>query len=146
MFELPDIMPFAVTCGIQRVAAAPEAVVLRLPFATAVLDQRGTVHLGAVFTLAHVALSELLALNLDLRDVSFVTSDVRLRRHRGARSDLECRVSLAASDRKRLAGALATEGRAQLVTTVVVREADGAAAAEMDFHVEFRAVRPGPRS
>lgn len=143
MFDLPDILPFAATCGIERVSAGADLVVLRLPAATAVNDHLGAVHAGALFTLAHVAFSELLALNVDLRTVSFRLRDAHLRVVRSARGDVVCRATLPVGARERVEAALESDGRALLATSLVVAEMGGGTVAEVDLEVGFRSLRGG---
>jgi len=143
VFDLPDILPFAATCGIERVTAGADLVILRLPASTTVMDHLGAVHAGAVFTLAHVAFSELLALNVDLRMVAFTLQTARLRLVRAARGDLVCRATLPRGGRERVESGLQARGQALLATTLSVSEAGAGVVAEVDVEIAFRALRLG---
>lgn len=137
--HLRSSVPFASFVGVQIVELEPGRAVARLPERHECSNHIGSVHAGALFTLAEAASGAAMAGALApmLLGVRPVTSRADIVYRKIARGPLEA-VAEAGTPPEQLLATLGSEGRCQFPVTVSIRDQEGdeVASFSVDWHVK----------
>lgn len=141
MFDLNTILPFSKTLNISVVKGSLEELELTMPIDPRIHNHIGTIHAGALFTLAEITAGGILALNFDLTKVWFVNLESRIRYHKPARTDVTGRTALGPGEADRLKTMFAEAGKLDYTHGCTLVDADENLVAEYEADFVFRPMR-----
>lgn len=131
-------VPFVRKTGVVTEDVSVRDARLRLPLDPDNLNAQGTVHVGAIATLAEAAASAVVGLAFDPARFTFICKAVELRYRRAGRTDLWAKAQLGHEAQTGAEERAWTEGKADLPVLIEVVDQGGERVAEASVTLSLR--------
>lgn len=131
-------VPFAKKVGVCLEDASPADARVRLPLSDTNLGRQGSVHIGALSTVAEAAAAALVLVAYDRARITFHCKAVELRHRRAARTDLWAKAELLHEARVSAEERASTEGKADVQILVEIVDPGGERVAEAVVTLSLR--------